>query len=316
MKILILKKKNSSLNWSDSLSLLSKNLSLIENCNIYHIDISYNLLSNYKKLSKLKHNHGNEFDFILVHHSIVFYFSFFYPLLLNIKKKIFFAHEGEFHLGWNYALKNNQIKNIGSLFRYSRIWNTLPTLFFDDVYCLSKLQSIQYPKSKIIHFLGVNEDLFKPIDIKKTQKILFPANILRYEKGWSLLDKKIQDICIYPDNTKNSEMPLLYNQVKFVVIPSIFETYCLALIEALLCNKIIITTKNVGLAADLLNDYDFNTLASLGLFIFNDINDINDNFESIIELNVKPKTRAFAIENKLSSKLSALNLYDSLLEEL
>lgn len=315
MKLLVLKKKSNDINWSDSLELLNCNLSSIKDVELYNVNIGYNFFNNYMALRNLSKNEVKCFDVIVLHHAITFYFCFFFLFFFKTKAKIFFAHEGEIHLGWKYAFKNKQLKNIGSLLRYSKLWNKLPSLFFDYVYVLSGNQSRQFSKSKVVHFLGVDESTFNVLDdVGSTQGILFPANINRFEKGWHLLSEQSRKDCFYPCNTPNNEMPFLYNKAKIVVIPSVYETYCIALVEALFCNKVVITTRNVGLASDLLRTYGYEYLREKGLFVFDNIEELNKNLQDIYVSNIQPDTRDLAFDNNLSSVLSARNLYSTFLK--
>lgn len=315
MKILVLKKLNNDINWSDSLNLLNYNLSSIKDVELHVVDISYNIINNYKKLKGLKRKICSSFDVIILHHAITFYFCFFFLLLFQSKAKVFFAHEGEIHLGWKYAFKNKQIKSFGSFLRFSKVWNKLPCFFFDHVYALSSRQSKQYSKVKVVHFLGVDDTVFNISgDSSFSKGIFFPANILRFEKGWHLLSDKNKKMCFYPYNTPNKEMPSLYNQAKVVVIPSVFETYCIALVEALLCNKVVVTTSNIGLAYDLLQAYGSSYLEKRGLFVFNSIKELNENLQDIYMHGVNANTRELALDNNLSCSSSAKKLYETLLE--
>ncbi|WP_289169984.1 hypothetical protein [uncultured Pseudoalteromonas sp.] len=308
MKILVLRKKSSKVTWSDSLALLSEELDAKEGISVNEFLVDINIFKSIYDFFFNKFLHKKKYDIVICHHAITFYLSL--PLFFFIKssKRIFLAHEGEVHLGWKFAVLNNQILKLGSLLRYSVIWNTFPSNFFSKTFVLSKPQKKYYKNSEVVHYLGVNEKVFKSVAANKCNRGLFPSAISRPEKGWNSIPSSLKRMLVYPENLKNIEMPQLYSSSEFVIIPSVFETYSLVLIEALLCNAVIFTTKNVGLASDLLDLYGYDYLVEQGLYVASTHEEMFNLVLKFESSGHEPSTRQLAKDSFLTSSLSANTL--------
>ncbi|HFG2217292.1 TPA: glycosyltransferase, partial [Vibrio cholerae] len=229
---------------------------------------------------------------------------------------IFIPHEGEPFLGWKFAFNKKQLNRCGAFLRFSKLYNKIPYYFSNETLLLSDIQRPLYPNANTINLLGIDSNVFKPESgIEKDVDIFFPSNISAPEKGFSRISHLLNDyMVIYPENTPNDQMPNLYCRAKIVVIPSVFETYGLVVLEALFCNSVVLVSSNVGVVHELLKVYSESKLESMGLFISDFIS--NDEIEMKVKCamnfqkNNITMTRKLALDFGFTYKDSARKLIE------
>ncbi|HIF9143117.1 TPA: glycosyltransferase [Photobacterium damselae] len=294
MKILFVAKSRSDKAWSSAIDLL---ISVISKYS--YIDVLY------IKDIDIKHISLVDYDYIFINHSISFYLFLLKFKFFDFNKIVYIAHEGEPFLGWFFALKNKQLRKLGSWLRFSKLYNMLPYYLSRDTICLSGLQQAIYKKSSIVKLLGVNDNIFKyNYSSIKNIDIFFPSKITSPEKNFhaiKFLEYKYN--LQYPNNTPNNMMPELYNRAKLVIIPSVFETYGLVLVEAMMTNSLILVNSNVGILHELLIKYPESVLNDYGIYI-NDFKcqiEISKIVDELLNYNLdNVKTRRLALEFGLS----------------
>ncbi|MUJ21750.1 glycosyltransferase [Aliivibrio fischeri] len=298
MNVLLVMKEQSNSSWSSSLQYLAEEFKNKE-LDVYYVGGIYSDID------------ISVYDKIIINHSYCFY-KFLLKFGFN-KKIIFIPHEGEPFLGWYHAIKQKQLNRFGAYLRYSKLYNLIPYYLSSETILLSNLQRNLYKKGKVINLLGVNEDIFKPEKIKKTHDIFFPSKRTSPEKGFhKIICLSRRYSILFPDNTPNNEMVKMYNQSKVILIPSVFETYGLVVIEAMLTNSVIIVSENIGIIHDLLKKFSKEELSNKGIFIFS----MNDNIKDYVEKAMNfyaesiSDSRNLALDFGLSYKKTSQRLID------
>lgn len=277
-------------NWSDA---IEKQAKLFSDSGSISYSLKYKFTDDFSFIFKLKSD-GKK---IIVNHSI----NSWYLLFLSIiscnfrfiadvfKGGVLLAHEGE------PLFKNKRAKR-GVSYRLltSRIYHLVISKWFRTVVILNSQQRKIYGRGVVVNFLGVdraNSESSCEIELNDEEKysvihsgsrdgliMLFPQNKERLEKGYNelllFLNSAGFPFSLYsPLNVENRLLIASYAYADIVVIPSIeYETYSLTLIEALMSNKIILASSNLGLIQNMLKLKTLDRLKDLGLFVFDDIN--------------------------------------------
>lgn len=207
---------------------------------------------------------------------IVNYVTLFLILIIFLKltraKLIFIPHEGEPLFPKSVKVKHSILRKLLSL----RVLTKFCILLADDTYFLSGLQAtLLGGNSYNICRLGVEKSHLYSASTK-SHVIFFPNRKNEKIKGFNLLDVSKKFIANNNEHDLSyDDMCAFYKNAKFVIIPSLIETYSFCMIEAMLANCIIVTSKSVGLAYDLINEYGFEELAANGIHVLETPYDID-----------------------------------------
>ncbi len=329
MRLLYIKKKSGSNTWSN---ILDKQFSIVhelngKNATSYDVDTS-SIVSYLKNIEKLKSILINEkIDVIFTHHVISAY-----PLVLATKNKskvlkILALHESEPVLGRTFFLRYFNYLTAKEVIRYSTIWNKTPIRFFDKVFVLNRQQAntLKLDNFEQINFLGVDADVFKPAEKVRGSKkftIFFPHNPQRPDKGFIFLKGAVDELkfsveLIVGGKISYNEMKDVYADSDVIVLPSIYETYSMALLEAMACNKVVVASRGVGLTQNLLEKYSEYDLSNFGIFV---CDPTKESIESVInyiysnKLYLKAKTRDLLMEEGLDIYSSTVRLFTRIRE--
>lgn len=285
---------NSSLNYN-----LRNNMSRIK---LFEIKKTITSLSGvfFKLLKERK-----DFDFIVINYVTLYLFFGFIFKLLGVKV-VFIPHEGE-PLFPEFLVSD--IKGFRKVLTFKKLTqiciNTADVTLF-----LSDLQRINFKSTNkyynILH-IGSNSDFFKNrLKWEERDGIFFPSRKQEKIKGYELLDLIKYKLINNDISYSQEEMAELYSKSKIVVIPSFIESYSFSMVEAMLSNCIIVTSKNVGLAYDLDNKYGREKLETIGIYLCDDITQISkfiiDKFYGNNALINEPNTRDFALKIGLGNK--------------
>lgn len=133
---------------------------------------------------------------------------------------------------------------------------------------------------------GLDTEIFKPLDIERKEKLTVGfSGRLSPEKGVEILikimnlmpetdflvagEKQMEvdfpENCNYLGKLPFDKMPIFYNKVDVIVVPSKFESFGFVFLETYACGKPLITTKNIlpinlpiyGFALENPNIYDY-----------------------------------------------------------
>lgn len=195
-------------------------------------------LSNVSRLKKYLHN--NKFDVVHAHYSL----TAFVVSIAKASPLVVSLMGSDVKTGWIYRL-------IIKIFSFIFSWKTIIVKSDDMKKSLKIDRAIVIPN-------GVDLLRFKELDKDECQKklgwdknkhhILFPANIVRSEKNYKLLEDayselKNENIGVHWFNkVPNEETPFWYNAADVVVMTSLWEGSPNAIKEAMACNCPIVST--------------------------------------------------------------------------
>lgn len=320
MNILYLVKKKRGNNWSD---VLDKQFAWLENAMPgrifkYEIDTSSlrRYLSNTKKVFKFIEEHNIE----KVHcNHIVCSYPFFWGLFFYRKlgkklQKTIALHESEPILGLKFWFKHRKVYGIRKLLVFLKLYHYLPLKAFDKILVLNNRQKLfkKFSNKYIqLNYLGITlETLNQPSESKKrrTVGLFFPNDPQRPEKGFSLLEKALENCTIDYTLTKGGGIP--YPKMKecylandIVVLSGYYETYSLVLLEGMSYNKYILTSSEIGLIENLLEKYSKEDLKRWGIFVvdFNTtaVNQCLIEIKKLLDQGIEANTYSFLIDNDL-----------------
>jgi len=322
LKILYIYKKSKSNDWSNILNkqyyYINKRAETIK----YEVETSSIAKYIMNVFSLLKLLNVNEFDRVIIHHTICAY-----PLLiarmLSNKKRLFVvlaSHESE--MMFSLRMKITDIRN---LLRGFKLYHIIPMKIVDKVIFLNVQPYIALGidiNYSIVNYLGFYSDrsISNEMKLNRKNNVFFPHNIKRLDKGYKVLyevmrlDKYNKMNLFFPDKTPYDEMIKFYIKSDIVIIPSIaYETYSLVLIEAMFYNRYIIASNKLGLSMNLLEKYDINYLKSKGLFIVNPTHiEIENAIDDILNMETVDTRELFILEG-LDLKKSTDRLLDEVL---
>ena len=206
-------------------------------------------LSNVRRLKKYLKN--NKFDVVHAHYSL----TAFVVSIAKASPLVVSLMGSDVKKGWIYRL-------IIRIFAFTFSWKTI-IVKSDDM-----KKSLKIDMAMVIPN-GVNLQRFKELDKteclnklgwdKNKLHILFPANIVRQEKNYKLLEDafaELEDENIgvhWFNKVPNEETPYWYNAADVVVMTSLWEGSPNAIKEAMACNCPIVST-DVGNVSWLFGD--------------------------------------------------------------
>lgn len=313
MKILFISKKQKIASWSDSILKLKENLDSLHGVEVKGFEIDTGSISRYlengRRLRPILDRY--DFDLVFVNHVICAW-----PILAVIGGfkgvKVLALHETEPVLGYGFLLKNIFNVPIKQWIRYPHFWNSHPLAKFDRVFILNDQQRLygKYSKKyKQVNYLGVDEKRFFPIEkTGKRRRAFFPFGLDRFEKGYEIAEKAVRE---YPDlelvrggNIPNSEMPGVYQNADMLILPTLYETYSLSLLEAMASNIFVVVNRSVGLIENLGKDYTEAELIDFGIAVCDrSVDSFTEGINRIltkIEAGKIPRTRELLQKEKLS----------------
>ncbi|MET2950711.1 hypothetical protein ABXV18_21585 [Vibrio owensii] len=276
--VYIVSKENNSENWSTSIDEQKKHIVASRLFGKRNVSITYLPKSFLRSLIIARSILKNNPDLILVHHTICLWPFYISSFCKEDTKIVSFLHEGEIAFKNKYSYSSAR-SFISSFLRSSYYYHKLPQRVSDKTYVLTDFQIriLKLTKAEQINFLGVNpidcppmlneSDLTSSGNHSRTG--FFPFSPSRPEKGFFLLER-LTEICniSYPNNLSNDKMWSAYRASDFVIISSLeYETYSLALIEAMASNKFIIASRKLGLVHNLLKLQSVEYYKKLGLYI-------------------------------------------------
>ncbi len=304
MRILFISKKPKTASWSDSIIQLRENLDSIEGVEVIRFEVDTGgvrrYLSNARRLRSIMDS--EKIQLIFVNH-VICAWPIFGPLKRFSGKKVLALHETEPVLGYSYLLQNLLRIPIKHWIRYQKFWNSHPLKFFDKVFILNQRQAL-FPRHKDkyhqVNYLGVDAERFLPSEsAEPALNGLFPFGADRIEKGFKLAKgavERVQGVQLkYGGAIPFTEMPEHYRRSAFLLLPTLYETYSLVLLEAFASNIFVIANRHVGLVENLLEKYSREELLSFGLFVSKrTIDSLVEGVQEIkerIRKGVKPRTR-------------------------
>lgn len=213
-----------------------------------------------------------KYDLVLVHLDTYIYSPYILKFLKT--KNVYFCLE-PYRAGYEYSLrfKKNDLFNYlyESLNRLLRKLtdqdnarsadHTLAISRFGREYMIHAFNL--YPQ---VSYLGVNENVFKPVSIKKKNQILFVAEkeyIYGYdlmEKAVDLLPKRNRPVVKYVFGTKKSQritdedLVRMYNESLVTLSLSRFDTFGLVPLESMACETPVIALDVAGYRETVVND--------------------------------------------------------------
>lgn len=238
---------------------------------------------------------GCKNDIIVINY--VSLFLLFGPLFrCLLKKVIFIPHEGEPLFPASFKKDIRFPRSLVSSIALSK----LCVLLASDTYSLSKLQAkyIKANQNNIIRF-GVDPAFISQIPQLKLG-YFFPNRKCEKIKGFDEIEALYELIVNpHPKELTSSEMAGYYANSKVVVIPSFIETYSYCMVEAMIANCLVVTTKNVGLAYDMQELLGDSLLNEYGIFVLEDVdcvvNFILENRNKLSAMESKTKDLAFEL---------------------
>lgn len=240
----------------------------------------------------------NRFEVLIINYVFLTFLLLPAVIFLRLigRKVIFIPHEGEPVFPSRYKKGLKGFRRIISYIYLTRVcvYFTTATVF------LSRLQGncLGYTNALYLHLSSDASFYHSIYSFDVRDGFFFSGRYREPIKGYSLIENSVCDIKYNVNDVDQYQMSLCYSTSKVVVIPSIIETYSFSMVEAMLSDCVIVTSRSTGLAFDLANEYPIEFLADMGIFVLDKPEDIEFflNENAIVLLNTKPKTRQFAIE--------------------
>lgn len=220
---------------------------------------------------------------VLVNHSICWWAL--WPTLMALKRQgatvCLCMHEHEHILGMSFVMKHLAHFKLKELLRYSRLFHGIPARKSSRVLVLSDAQAsvLRIPDAVRTSYLPVDGRLF-PADrtVRGGQQtapaVLFAHDPARFDKGHRFLAPAQALTTLPMDITYGRSKDLPFDQVytkywncDVLFLPSDWESFSLVFVEALACNKFIVTSNRVGALRLLTGKYSLDELALFGVFV-------------------------------------------------
>ncbi|MBT1690191.1 glycosyltransferase [Dawidia soli] len=330
-KILYIKKKPTTVKWSDVLQRQFEALWRLSggNVDLYEVDTG-GLLAYGKNILRIgRLMRQNKYSVVYVNHVICAY-----PFVLSrwfYGKKgaatVLALHETEPVLGWQFVRAHSDMLSTKEKVRYTKFLQW-PLPFFDRLLVLNNRQRTNTALAQRYvqqNYLGVDPEAFSgpgQHDLKAGApfQIFFPHNPGRPEKGFALTERAIENLpftfhLTVGGHIAHPDMPAAYHKSHVVMLTGMYETYSLVLLEAMAADRFIIATKEIGLVENLLELYTVEALEAYGLFVVNPA--VADVRQALIRAQAvaavkKPATRALLLQEKLTEKDCNERLYEFL----
>lgn len=330
-KILYIKKKPTTVKWSDVLQRQFEDLRQLSggHVDLYEVDTGGLLAywKNIRRIGRLMRQNG--YAVVYVNHVICAY-----PFVLSrwfYRTKgvatVLALHETEPVLGWQFVRAHGDMLSMKEKVRYTRFLRW-PLSFFDTLLVLNNRQRTNPALAQRYvqqNYLGVDLAAFSgpgqpEFDAEAPFQIFFPHNPGRPEKGFALTEKAVEDLpfafrLTVGGNIPHPEMPGAYHKSHVVMLTGQYETYSLVLLEAMAADRFIIATKEIGLVENLLELYTVEALEAYGLFVVNpavaDVHQALTRVQGVATVK-KPATRALLLQEKLTEKDCNERLYEFL----
>jgi len=222
---------------------------------------------------------------VLINHSICWWALF--PTLLVLKRRgatiCLCMHEHEHILGLGFVWRHLASFHFKEILRYSRLYHYVPACLSSNLVVLTEAQASVLGIADAIRssYLPVDGQLFAadiPPQRSSTGKlrVLFAHDPLRFDKGHRFLAPARSLAKSTTDVAYGRSVDVPFDQVykkywhcDVLFLPSDWESFSLVLVEALACNKFIVTNNRVGAVRLLLAKYSTDQLATFGLFVSN-----------------------------------------------
>ena len=221
---------------------------------------------------------------VLINHSICWWAV--WPVLRKLKRRgatiCLCMHEHEHILGMSYVLRHLANLRPKEILRYSRLFHAIPARLSTRVMVLADAQAsvLGIPDAIRTSFLPVSGATFRaqrdhrPGASAAAAMILFAHDPSRFDKGHRfvasahlLTRNKMEFLYGRDTNLPYDRVYEKYWGCDVLFLPSDWESYSLVFIEALACNKFVVTNARVGAVRLLLGKYSVEELESFGLFV-------------------------------------------------
>ncbi|MBD1580954.1 hypothetical protein [Pseudoalteromonas sp. S16_S37] len=249
-------------------------------------------------------------------HTVVINYVFLCLLFAPIfrvlgKRVVFIPHEGE--PLFPKALKG-QIQTARRVVASKQL-TKLCIFIANKTFCLSKLQAraLKSNDNDIIHF---GADFPYTNSEKEVTHFFFPNRKYEEIKGFVQISS-CHHLITNRENGELSYQEMLshYAKAQVVLIPSIIETYSYCMVEAMLANSIVVTTRSVGLAFDLEIELGAEKLREYGIYMVEQPNDVAmfvlENYSMLIKKQSKTRelAKTYGLDGKAAVKTME-SLYD------
>ena len=222
---------------------------------------------------------------ILINHSICWWSV--WPVLLRLKRRgatiCLCMHEHEHILGMSFVLKHLTNLRPKEILRYSRLFHGIPARLSTRVLVLADAQAsvLGVPDAIRTSYLPVSGTIFRAHRDRRPGAsagavVLFAHDPSRFDKGHrfiaptqSLMRRTMTLVYGRDNNLPFDRVYEKYWNCDVLFLPSDWESYSLVFIEALACNKFVVTNTRVGAVRLLLGKYSVDELESFGLFLAN-----------------------------------------------
>jgi Glycosyl transferases group 1 len=220
---------------------------------------------------------------VLINHSICWWAVC--PVLRKLKRRgatiCLCMHEHEHILGMSFALKHLWNIRPKEILRYSRLFHGIPAKLSTRVLVLTDAQAsvLGIPDAIRTSYLPVSGAIFRAHRDQRPGAsagavVLFAHDPSRFDKGHrfvasvqSLTQHKMAFVYGRDTNLPFDRVYEKYWDCDVLFLPSDWESYSLVFIEALACNKFVVTNTRVGAVRLLLGKYAVDELESFGLFV-------------------------------------------------
>lgn len=220
---------------------------------------------------------------VLVNHSICWWALS--PTLIKLKRRgatiCLCMHEHEHILGMGFVLRNLRNFRPKEMLRYSRLFHRIPASLSTRVLVLAEAQASVLGIADAIRtsYLPVDGRMF-PAHWPPPRKqdapvvVLFAHDPSRFDKGhrFVTLARALVSQTLEFSYGRQSDLPFDQVYTKYwrcdvLFLPSDWESFSLVLIEALACNKVIVSSERVGAVRLLLAKYSLEELEAFGLYV-------------------------------------------------
>lgn len=220
---------------------------------------------------------------VLINHSICWWAV--WPVLQRLKRRgatiCLCMHEHEHILGMSFVVKHLANFRTKEILRYSRLFHGIPARLSTRVLVLADAQAsiLGIPDAIRTSYLPVDGALFPahrdhrpPANARAV--VLFAHDPSRFDKGHrfvasaqTLMQRKTEFVYGRNTNLPFEKVYVKYWGCDVLFLPSDWESYSLVFVEALACNKFIVSNARVGALRLLLGKYSVEDLESFGLFV-------------------------------------------------
>lgn len=325
--LLYIKKKDKNKNWSDVLTKQYQFTKKISSTEVSLIEIDTKNIKTYITSILKVFRNCRKFELVYVNHIICAYACLPSIIVRPFQKEtkwVVSLHESEPVLGLRHLFKFWNDLSWKHVLRYT-FFMDFPVFFFHRIIVLNDNQK-KYSVSKYIqlNFLGVDTSRFYPKKENNIQndevRLFFPLDPNRPEKGFKKIEKYFQNEfkdlkLVKGGNIPHYQIPEYYRKSDIVIFSGSYETYSIAFIEAIACNKYVVTNKEMGIIQNLLKKYTMTQLKNFGVYVIDYSKDFGPVLKEIIS-KAKAGQVASSInlinENNLSEETANLHLYQTL----